>query len=175
MTEALLSPHRKPKFGRSQLLCAVALVKQQRQPFLLEVVGEGTELSALLKLSESFGISEQVHFRGPVPHHQLPTIYQQGSAFVLSSRHEPQCMAALEAAACGLPVVGTAVGVIPELAPEAAIAVPVGDEQRLAQAIIHLLGDPDTRIHMGRAAARFVQKEFSLRQCAQQFVKLYTQ
>jgi glycosyltransferase involved in cell wall biosynthesis len=57
-----------------------------------------------------------------------------------------------EAAAAGVPAVGTAVGIVAELAPEAALAVPVGDAEALAGGIVALLQDPARREALGRAA-----------------------
>ncbi len=57
-----------------------------------------------------------------------------------------------KAAAAGLPTVGTAVGIVAELAPERAWAVPIGDDRALAEGILALLRDPARREQMGRAA-----------------------
>lgn len=78
----------------------------------------------------------------------------------------------LEAAACGLPIAGTAVGVVPELVPEAAIATPPGHTTALADAFSHL-ADDEIRTAMGRAARRRVEAEFGLETCVERFWRLY--
>ena len=119
------------------------------------------------------GIAPPVRFRGAVPHDALPAIYQSGTLFVLSSRHEAQGMAALEAAACGLPVVGAGVGVIPELAPQAASAVPCRDPEALADALAAVLHDQERRCALGRAARARVEAEFGLHRSVERFRQLY--
>ncbi|PYV21395.1 MAG: hexosyltransferase, partial [Acidobacteria bacterium] len=64
----------------------------------------------------------------------------------------------LEAAAAGLPTVGTAVGLVAEMAPEAALAVPVRDPQALAQGMLSLLANEQKRSSLGRAAQQFARR-----------------
>ena len=61
----------------------------------------------LERLADELGVRDAVCFRGAVDHAALPQVYQAGSAFVLCSRHEAQGMVAIEAAACGRPIVTT--------------------------------------------------------------------
>lgn len=79
-----------------------------------------------------------VHFHGAISHERMPDFYRLGDLFVLSSLYESQSVAILEAAACGLPAVGTAVGLLPELLPESLLANP-RDEEELARAMLSLL------------------------------------
>jgi glycosyltransferase involved in cell wall biosynthesis len=92
--------------------------------------------------------------------------------FVLSSRYESQSLAALEAAACGCPVVGTAVGLLPELLGPQQLA-PAGDAPALAAAMLRLLRDPAaSALAAADAHARVVQR-FALDQTAPALVALY--
>jgi glycosyltransferase involved in cell wall biosynthesis len=115
------------------------------------------------------GLADTVCFRGDVDHGALPDVYRAASAFVLSSVHEAQGMVALEAAACGLPIVGTRVGVIPELAADDAVAPP-GDADALANAIGVTLADSEPR---ARCALESARTEFSLETCTNRFRDLY--
>jgi glycosyltransferase involved in cell wall biosynthesis len=84
-------------------------------------------------------------------------------------------MAALEAAACGTPVVGTAVGVVPELAPLAAVAVSSRDPADLAAAVLALCDAPARLRAMQRAARQTVEQRFAAPAAAARFVSLYAE
>jgi glycosyltransferase involved in cell wall biosynthesis len=74
---------------------------------------------------------------------------------VLSSRHEAAGAVVLEAAACGVPVVGTAVGYVADWAPERAVAVPVQNPAALATALRRLLLNRDERERLAVAARQW--------------------
>jgi glycosyltransferase involved in cell wall biosynthesis len=155
------------------LLDAVAGLRDRGHAFHLEIVGTGPLAGPLRDQARRLGLRGLVAFCGALPHHELPAAYAGAAVLVQSSRHEAQGMAVLEAAAAGLPVVGSAVGVLPELAPDAAVAVPQRDPSTLADAIAGVLDDPDRRLAMGRAARRRVEADFSLDACGARFRALY--
>jgi len=128
----------------------------------LDIVGDGPLRPDLERLASTLGLNERVRFHGDVDHARLAPVYQAASALVVSSRHEAQCMVALEAAACGVPVLGTRVGVLPELSPNATVAV--GDAAALAQM---LNAPPPSGTH------DLVQRDFALDVCARNFVLCY--
>ena len=102
--------------------------------------------------ASALGLSWHVTFHGFLPGDALSPFYRRADLLVHSSRHEAGPLVVLEAAACGVPTVGTAVGHIRELAPVAALAVPVGDDAALAAGILALLADEPRRRAMGEAA-----------------------
>ena len=118
----------------------------------LEVAGEDTLGGAASELATQLGISNRVCFLGFQPSDLLIPIYQRSHLFVLSSRHEAAAAVVLEAAACGVPVVGTAVGYIADWAPERAVAVPARDPQALSDAMHDLLRHPEQRQRLAAAA-----------------------
>jgi glycosyltransferase involved in cell wall biosynthesis len=77
---------------------------------------------------------------------------EQADLLLVSSRHEAGPIALLEAAVSGVPTVGTAVGLLPEWAPHAAVAVPVGDPEALASETAALLHDEERRLRIAAAA-----------------------
>lgn len=162
-----------PVKDQATLLRALRRVVDSALGVHLTIVGGGPLEGHLRRLCGELGLESQVTFAGVVPHDRLPDYYRDADLFVLTSRHEAQNMAVLEAAACGLPTVGTAVGVIPDLAPEAAWAVPVGDAEALAQAIVALWRDPPRRMAMARVAQARVAAEYSLERATERFWGLY--
>jgi glycosyltransferase involved in cell wall biosynthesis len=162
-----------PVKDQATLLRAAALLQTRRVDFALEIAGAGPLEPDVCRLVEQLGIGARVSFRGALTHDELPGFYRDAAAFVLSSRHEAQCMAALEAAACGVPIVGTAVGVVPELVPDAAVAVPIGDHGALAAALEALLRDAARRRALADAAVAQVSAEFAVETCVERTRALY--
>jgi glycosyltransferase involved in cell wall biosynthesis len=94
--------------------------------------------------------------------------------YVLASESEGMSNTILEAMACGLPVVATAVGGNVELVDRAGgLLVPPYNPKSLADAVILLLGAPARRETMGRLARRRVEEHFSLETMAQNYASVY--
>jgi glycosyltransferase involved in cell wall biosynthesis len=134
----------------------------------LEVVGRGWSEMHL----ESYPLRSRVFASGEIPHDRLPKVYQRASLYLQTSRHEAQGMAVLEAAASGLPIVGTPVGILRELAPNAAQLAK--NETELATAANELLKNNDMAIHLGNAARERVCQDYSIEKCLARFEALYS-
>jgi glycosyltransferase involved in cell wall biosynthesis len=158
-----------PVKDHATLLDALARVPDAE----LHLVGDGPLRSALSRKAAELGLSARVTFHGSVPHDRLPEHYRAADLLVVSSRYESQAMVALEAAACGCPVVGTAVGVLPEL-PGAAV-VPVGDADALTDAIVAAVSDPAALAARARASLSAVRAEFTLERRVDDLCELYEQ
>ncbi|MGA7991577.1 MAG: glycosyltransferase family 4 protein, partial [Thermoanaerobaculia bacterium] len=92
----------------------------------LDVVGEDVLAGEVPRAASALGLSGHVTFHGFLPADALLPFYRRADLLVHSSRHEAGPLVVLEAAACRVPTVGTAVGHIREMAPAAAWSVPVG-------------------------------------------------
>jgi glycosyltransferase involved in cell wall biosynthesis len=158
---------------QATLLRAAAVLRERGYAFELEIAGSGPLQGELRSLAGRLDLDSTVAWRGEIVHDRLPHEYQRAQLFVLSSRHEAQSMVALEAAASGLPVVGSSVGVLPELAPAAARVAPVGDANGLADAIAGLLSDEPSRIRSGQAARSRAVADYGLELCTTRFHDLY--
>jgi glycosyltransferase involved in cell wall biosynthesis len=117
----------------------------------LDLLGEGVLRGALERLADELRIRQRVRFLGSVSHLDLPTHYRRAALHILPSRHEANPMALLEAAACGLPTVGSPVGILPDDA-RLGLAVPAGDAAALAAAIRQMLSEPSARQGTAQAA-----------------------
>jgi glycosyltransferase involved in cell wall biosynthesis len=162
-----------PVKDQAMLLRAFKWVSEAVPEARLIIAGQGRLENELRSLCQHLNLDERVTFAGEIPHDQLSALYRPAKLFVQSSRHEAQGMAVLEAAMYGVPLVGTAVGAIADLSPDAAVAVPVGDEVSLAQAIISLLRDPVRRLHLSRAAQAIVAREYALARTVDRAMMMY--
>lgn len=138
-----------------------ALAALGRDDVRLVVVGgaSGVDGVAELERSEalvrSLGLDEQVSFVPPRPHHLLSTHYRAADVVVVPSRSESFGLVALEAAACGIPVVAAAVGGLTTLVEDGVTGylVPERDPALFAERIAKLLDDPIAAAEMSMDAA----------------------
>ncbi len=105
-----------PRMGLDTLIRAMAILREQAPDLLLLIGGAGSLRGELESLTGSLGLQSHVRFLGFIPDNELPLYYQASDAFVLPTRElEGFGLVAVEALACGTPVLGTPVGAIPEL------------------------------------------------------------
>jgi glycosyltransferase involved in cell wall biosynthesis len=136
------------------LLRALARVVVQLPDVHLDIVGHDTLGGRVQAECTALGLDRHVSFHGFQPTDRLAPFYQRAHLLVLSSHHEAAGVVVLEAAASRLATIGSAVGYIADWAPEAAFAVPVGDDVALAEGILSLLGDTPRRERLAREAQR---------------------
>lgn len=134
------------------LLRALAALARTGIEFHLDVVGEDTLAGQMQALARELGLSARIEFRGFLPQRLLRPLVEAADLMIVSSRHETGPLVALEAAVAGVPTVGTAVGHLAEWAPQAAVAVSVGDPAALGNAIAALLTDEELRLRIAREA-----------------------
>ena len=145
-----------PIKDQSCLLRAMAVLKGRGLAFHLDQVGEDTLGGSIQQQANELGLSGEVTFHGHQRRAQLRKLVEAADIMVISSRHETGPVVALEAAAAGVPTVGTGVGQIADWAPDAALAVPVGDAEALAIAIERLAGHEELRLRLAHAAQKRV-------------------
>jgi glycosyltransferase involved in cell wall biosynthesis len=154
------------------LLQACALLAGRGAAFEADVVGEDTLHGAMQARARQLGIADRVRFHGFLTQRLLRPLMERADLLVMSSLHEAGPVAMLEAAAVGVPTVGTAVGHIAEWSPDAALAVPIGRADDLADAIERCIAYEDLRLRLAAAAARLVP-QYSAEHTAAQFETLY--
>ncbi|NBX12519.1 MAG: glycosyltransferase family 1 protein [Acidimicrobiia bacterium] len=115
-----------------------------------------TELARVNALAESLGVSGQIRFVEPQPHHLLATYYRAADVVLVPSRSESFGLVALEASACGTPVVATAVGGLLSLVEDGVngYLVPERDGHLFAKRVAQILADAQLARAMGVSAVR---------------------
>jgi len=121
----------------------------------LILIGEGTQRSAMISLAKRLKVSQRVTFTGYIPHKEIWTHLMNATIFALPTRAsilEGTNRAVLEAMLCGLPVVVTRTGGLPELIVDGVNGFVVEPEniRELARAISTLLNNPELRKKIGR-------------------------
>lgn len=143
---------------QTTLMHAMRLVADVHPGIRLDCIGVDTLDGRVQCLAQDLKLSDVVRFHGVLPVDELLPFYRQAHIYVQSSLHESMGAAVLEASAAGVPVVGTAVGLVAEMAPHAAVSVPTRDAKSLACAISTLLADEKRRLRLGQEAQTFARK-----------------
>ena len=136
---------------------------QGREDVLLVLVGDGPERPAIEDLSRRAGLSAQVRFTGTLQGDDLIGAYRASDVFVYATNREGLGIAALEAQAMGLPVVGSRVVGLTEAVCEGrtGLLVEPQDVKGLAEAMERLRLDSDLRRQLGEAGPAWVRERFS--------------
>jgi len=131
-------------------------------------------MARLQELRSKYGLNELVTFLGKRDQDTLPYYYSAAEAVIVPSQYESFGMVALEAMACGTPVVASQVGGLAFLVQDGitGYTVPTSDPQALADRLLTLIKDPELRNNMGRRAAEFA-KDFSWQNIAERISSLY--
>lgn len=130
--------------------------------WVLKIAGWGDE-ERVRQAAEAAGIGDRVVFLGRLDHSQLSRELEWAHVAVLPSRAESFGLAIAEAQAAAVPVISYAAGSVPEVVADGRTGwlVPVGRIDRLAQAIIEAIQDPDRTFRMGLAGRERIMNMFS--------------
>jgi len=162
-----------PRKNVSLLIAAVKKLKDTGLRVTLDIVGEGPEQPHLTMLTHDLGIADQINFLGPsrnIAEHIL-----RAHVFVLPSAYEGVPNVVLEAMACGVPVIATRVGGVPDIIQHRrnGLIIPPCDIEALCAGIQELLGDKTLCQEFSVRARETAVEHFSLSAVADQYAELY--
>jgi D-inositol-3-phosphate glycosyltransferase len=143
---------------------------------LLPVVDDNPEAAKLRALVTQYGLADQILFVPSQPQEQMPYFYSAADVSVMCSRYESFGMAALEAQACGTPVIASRVGGLPSAVQHGYSGELITPERpaELTGALARLLRDGDLRVKLGQQAA-IRAEQFGWRAIADNLLALYEQ
>lgn len=137
------------------LIDALAIAVRGRPGLTLALAGHGSARASLEQQVARLGLQAQVRFLGSLPHRQLARWLQAADLFSIASTSESQCMALLQAMACGRPAVVADCRALPEvLGPDAGLLARPDEPADFAARLGQLLDDPDLTRRCGLAASR---------------------
>ena len=157
-----------PRKGVDLIIQALPYVDISMQKDMQFVIaGSGPELENLQTRAKELGIDGRVKFLGHVPDEDLPALYSHAKVFALTPRRDAEDIEGfgivyLEAAACGVPAVGTLVGGIPEavIHNQTGVLVQPDNPRAIAEALTALLKEENKRKALGEAAKKRAYDEF---------------
>jgi L-malate glycosyltransferase len=140
---------------------------------VLLMVGEGPERSSAQALARRLGLQDRVRFLGS--YENIAEIVARADVFLLPSELESFGLSALEAQACGVPVVGSDAGGLPEVVKhtETGFLLPVGDVEGMAARTLEILKDDERRREMGQAGRRRAESLFGAERVVNQYEQYY--
>jgi glycosyltransferase involved in cell wall biosynthesis len=137
------------------------------------VVGEPKKDSRIVRLIRELDLGRQVTFTGRIDNGSFVRCYARASLAVVPSLYEGFGLPAGEAMACGVPVISTSGGALPEVVGDAGVLIPSADSHALAEAIKGLLDNPEKAKALGEAGFKRVHQFFTWEKAAQATVEAY--
>ena len=146
---------------------------RERIPAKLLLVGEGPDRLPVQQLVKDLKLSEDVFFLGEQDY--MERLISCADLFVLTSEQESFGLVALEAQSCGVPVLATAVGGVPEVVAdgETGFLVPIGDTTAMSEKALELLDDPELYTAFQERARQRAIEMFDSRRLIPQYESFY--
>lgn len=148
-------------------------IVNKRMPARLILVGDGPEAPNVLSLADSLGLKDRVTFLGGQD--MVESVLCKADLFLLPSASEAFGLAALEAMACGVPVVGSIVGGLPELVTNGEVGYlePIGDVGAMARRSLEILSDDSLRDKMSKRAREIAVDNFPTEKIVNRYKDFY--
>ncbi len=161
-----------PLKGLPFLLRAVSELAVSRAVHLV-IVGEIKQNGTVARLIADLDLGSRITFTGRIDPPDFVREYARASVAVVPSVYEGFGLPAAEAMACGVPVISTTGGALPEVVGDAGILVPPGNTPALIKALASVLDNPEIAGALGTAGCRRVRMLFNWRRAAQKTAAVY--
>jgi glycosyltransferase involved in cell wall biosynthesis len=165
-----------PMKGLAPLLEALAKLRTERDDAHLVVIGKSKEKSKIPALIDRLGLAGSVRFVNGVTTERIVELYAEAEVAVVPSLYEGFSLPAIEAMACGVPIVATTGGALPEVVGrdgETGLLVPPNDPSALAATLLRAIEDEALRTRLGSAGRERVLSRFTWRNTAAGTVEQY--
>ena len=162
-----------PLKGLDYLIRAISILANEIPELKLTVLGKLKEDGKTAKLIRQLGLENRIHFYSGLSSQEVAELYAKASCAVVPSIYEGFGLPAGEAMACGVPVITTNGGALPEVVGDAGIIVQTRDHIALADAIRTLLGDSNLRRTLAAKGRSRILELFSWEVAASDMLQLY--
>lgn len=160
-----------PVKNQHLLIEILSLVKKAIPLIKLKLAGTGPLQEELTGLAQKLDLNSNIIWQPHLDYPRMAPLYQESHFYLQTSHHESQGLAVLEAMACGVPALGTPVGVVPEVA----CRPPQTSAAALAGQVIEIFNDEFHYQALRRQARQIVEAEYSLPVAANNFLKIYAE
>ena len=166
--------------GKGLNVLAEALDKLGAQPWQLLVVGDGSERAGFEQRLAASGLLKRAQFTGAIRFDLVPKYFKHLDVLVIPTQttkrvREQFGRVIVEAMACGIPVIGSTCGAIPEVIGGAGLVFAEGDADALARTLDQLLSDSALRERLARAGRERVEQHYAWKRVADQTYDLFQQ
>jgi glycosyltransferase involved in cell wall biosynthesis len=163
-----------PIYDIPTALAAFARIRKAFPKAILTVAGSGPELESLRALARRLGVEESVRFPGRIENADIAKLYAAADCLMNPSTVDNMPISILEAFASGVPVVSTDAGGIPDIVDHgrSGLLVPIGNETRMAQAVLNVLRTP-TLAHSLACAGRVEAEQYEWRRVRDRWLDAY--
>ena len=164
--------------GSFDLICAAQTILGQQHGIIFDLVGQEHTTGEMKQLNTQVvdaGLEQFIHIQSAVTGAEKIELLRSADVFVYPSYHEGMPMAVIEAMACGLPIIATRVGGLPDLVHPGlnGLLVPAGQPDQLANAIQQLVANPQMRYSMQAGSFRLAQENFDIEKLVLRLLDIY--
>jgi len=161
-----------PLKGLDYLLRSIFEIAKSRKIKLI-VIGAPKKNGRIVKLIKKLSIEDSIVFTGRISNEDFVRQYAKASVAVIPSVYEGFGLPAGEAMACGVPVISTTGGALPEVVGDAGILIPPADSSALTKAISNVLDNPQLAHRLSEEGLKRVQNHLTWKAAAQKTVDVY--
>ncbi|MEM7219273.1 MAG: glycosyltransferase family 4 protein [Pseudomonadota bacterium] len=162
-----------PLKGTVHLVRALAQLRERRPNLRLTLIGKPRAGGPTDELIRRLDLSAAIEFRSGLTTDEIRELYARSTVAVVPSEYEGFGLPAGEAMACGVPLVSTDGGALPEVVGDAGVIVPAGNPLALAAAIEDLLQQPERRHALSEAGRARIKAQFDWRGAAEAMTRIY--
>lgn len=165
------------KYGPDILMRAMPQILKEVPEAKVIMVGRDCLDNKLKRLSERLSVADRVKFAGFVDNDQLPVLLRSFDVLVNPSVcHESFGVSVLEASACGVPVVASRIGGLPEVCidGQTGLSFEPGSSKGLAEAVVQLAHNPTLRERAGQAGRKFVVENYNWQDNVDEALSLFS-
>jgi len=153
----------------------VVLNSMECRFFLAGMIQKRGDLNKCKSLIKNYNLKNKVYITGKITEEEKMNLFRKASIFLFPSYFENFPLVAIEAATAGLAIITTPVGALPEFFEhnKSAIYVEPGNTKQIREAVIDLLGNPEKRKRLGKAARRVFEEKLSRNMIMKQLDNVY--